>query len=372
MSPPPPLPSGNFFDTIPLGVVILAPDYTVVSWNRTIAEWTGIPRNEILGNDIRERFSHLKDRRYNIRIQQVFDGGPAAFFSTQFHPHFIPAPLPGGGLRFQRTSVHSLQEGGETYAILFIDDVTELVAQVHAFREMKDRALAEVDERTRKEAALALANKKIGLLSSITRHDILNQVMALKFYIETMREETNPQQVAALLAKEMVVANAIERQIHFARDYQEMGIHAPGWQRVASIVERSKEALPTGNISVVANVGSIEVYADPLLEKVFYNLIDNALQYGGPTMSTIRISTNENGDGLVLTIEDDGSGISEMDKPHLFTRGYGKHTGFGLFLSREILSITDITIQETGEPGGGARFEIRVPMGKFRHSGTVP
>jgi len=42
-----------------------------------------------------------------------------------------------------------------------------------------------------------------------------------------------------------------------------------------------------------------------------------------------------------------------------------------LFLSQEILSITGITITETGEPGKGARFEITVPKGAYRFTGTV-
>ena len=63
---------------------------------------------------------------------------------------------------------------------------------------------------------------------------------------------------------------------------------------------------------------------------------------------------------------DDGAGISPDDKLHLFERGFGKHTGLGLFLSREILAITGISISETGIPGEGARFEIAVPEGTFR------
>ena len=47
-------------------------------------------------------------------------------------------------------------------------------------------------------------------------------------------------------------------------------------------------------------------------------------------------------------------------------RGFGEHTGLGLFLSREILSITGITIAETSEPGKGARFEMIVPKGAYR------
>jgi signal transduction histidine kinase len=52
----------------------------------------------------------------------------------------------------------------------------------------------------------------------------------------------------------------------------------------------------------------------------------------------------------------------------LFTKGFGKHTGLGLYLSREILSITGITITENGEPGKGARFEMTVPDGSYRWS----
>jgi signal transduction histidine kinase len=71
----------------------------------------------------------------------------------------------------------------------------------------------------------------------------------------------------------------------------------------------------------------------------------------------------------VIACEDDGAGISVDDKKRLFERGYGKNTGLGLFLSREILSITGIAIKETSEPEKGARFEILVPKTAYR---TVP
>jgi signal transduction histidine kinase len=69
---------------------------------------------------------------------------------------------------------------------------------------------------------------------------------------------------------------------------------------------------------------------------------------------------------MVLVVEDDGVGITNGDRIRLFERGFGRNTGLGLFLSREILAITDIAIEETGTEGRGARFEIRVPPGKHR------
>jgi len=63
-------------------------------------------------------------------------------------------------------------------------------------------------------------------------------------------------------------------------------------------------------------------------------------------------------------------GIPADKKEAIFNRGYFKHTGFGLLLSREILSITGITITENGIPGKGARFEITVPKGAYRFTKT--
>ena len=113
-------------------------------------------------------------------------------------------------------------------------------------------------------------------------------------------------------------------------------------------------ALPLRNVKVQVDCDGLEVFADPLLEKVFYNLIDNAVKHGQEGLAMIRISFQETDEGLIIVVEDNGTGIPPEIKKHLFERGVGKHTGLGLYLVREILSITGITIRESGEPGKGA------------------
>ena len=147
-----------------------------------------------------------------------------------------------------------------------------------------------------------------------------------------------------------------------------MGTTVPVWQSINASVRRAVATLPMRDVKVEVGPLDPEIYADSLFEKVFYNLIENALNYGGEGMTTIRITSHETGAGLVIACEDDGAGIAGKDKAHLFRQGYGKHTGLGLFLSREILSITGITIAETGEAGKGARFEMVVPKGTYRFS----
>jgi signal transduction histidine kinase len=72
----------------------------------------------------------------------------------------------------------------------------------------------------------------------------------------------------------------------------------------------------------------------------------------------------------VVVFEDNGTGIAAAEKERIFERGYGKNTGLGLFLAREILALTGIAIRETGVPGTGVRFEIVVPEGVYRLDGT--
>ncbi len=229
----------------------------------------------------------------------------------------------------------------------------------------------DVTEQKTLSDAVTLANKKLNLLASITRHDIKNQLMALLAYLELSGNgSSSPAQQAEYIKKAQQIAGTIERQIDLTKDYQEMGIAAPAWQNANECIRKAVAALPMRSVHVEVDPAKPEVYADPLFEKVFYNLIDNALRYGGADLKTIRVSSQESDAGLMITCEDDGVGISAEDKKKLFTRGFGKHTRLGLFLSREILGITGITITENGEPGRGARFEITVPKGAYRFTGT--
>ncbi|MDO9033825.1 MAG: sensor histidine kinase [Methanoregula sp.] len=53
---------------------------------------------------------------------------------------------------------------------------------------------------------------------------------------------------------------------------------------------------------------------------MFYNLIDNALRYGGAQMTYIRVTNRQDNGMLVIAMEDDGNGISADDKKQLFTK----------------------------------------------------
>ena len=113
------------------------------------------------------------------------------------------------------------------------------------------------------------------------------------------------------------------------------------------------------------SLAALEIYADPLVGRIFSYLAENVVRHGG-NATRIEVSAEQQGHNLRIVFEDNGVGVPEAMKATIFERRIGESKGMGLFLVREILAITGITIAETGTPGTGARFEIVVPEGAFR------
>lgn len=210
--------------------------------------------------------------------------------------------------------------------------------------------------------ALRMANKKLNLLSSITRHDILNKISIIDSNIIFIQKRNPPKEIDTFLLKIGTTTRAVQTQIEFSRVYQDLGSTDSRWQKIDSVLPR--RMVPEG-VQFETTCGEVEVFADPMLQKVFFNLFDNSLRHGGHVRQ-LRVTCREEEGGLKILWEDDGIGIPLEEKERVFERGYGKNTGLGLFLVREILGITGITIVETGTPGKGAIFDMRVPRGVYR------
>jgi len=239
---------------------------------------------------------------------------------------------------------------------------------VFSYRRWRETE-AEIRERRGVEHALLSANTRLQLLNDITRHDIINSLTGLLLLLGRCEARAKDPALLAEIRKEKEIAELIHRQIAFTRDYQEIGLRKPEWQNVEDIITKAWIGHKIGPVRIDIQIQRLEIFADLLLEKVFYNLIDNAFRYGGPAMTAIRFTAHQEGDSMVIVCEDDGLGISDEMRKNLFRRGFGTHTGYGLFMIREILSISGLTIAENSKPGNGARFEILVPKGLYRCTG---
>lgn len=208
-------------------------------------------------------------------------------------------------------------------------------------------------------------NEKLNLLFSVARHDISNQLAGLQLYLDLLQQKPADENRYEYLQRIIGGIDQIASILRFTQEYQEVGMQAPLWQDLTVLVQAASAPFCRSPVTIDTIIPQVEILADPLIERVFYNIIDNALQHGS-TITRLTITIRCEGTFLKIICEDNGTGIPADSKERIFEKGYGRHSGFGLFLVREILKITGISIAETGEPDKGARFEILVPSDKFR------
>jgi PAS domain S-box-containing protein len=227
----------------------------------------------------------------------------------------------------------------------------------------------DITERKQAEEALRQAHKKLHLLSGITRHDIGNQLMTLNGFVGLLHKKVTDPSLETYFSRITEAGRQITDMIAFTKEYEKIGVHAPVWQLLVNVVDEAGKGILPDQVLLNNDIpASLEVFADPLIVKVFFNLLDNSLRHG-QRVTQIQVSSRESGNDLIVVWEDNGVGIALEDKELIFGRGFGKNTGLGMFLVREILSLTGMTIRETGTPLEGARFEIVVPRGAYR---TLP
>jgi signal transduction histidine kinase len=215
---------------------------------------------------------------------------------------------------------------------------------------------------------IAFLEKKLQIIGNVTRHDVLNQLTAIVMYNELLVMMTEDPKYRNFLEKEKLALNKIRRQFQFAKDYQNIAVYPPRWQNIRNLVHRVSEEFDVKRVRITVDTGVASVLADPLFDRVFHHLFDTTLRHG-ETVTEITISLHQTGLSGLLLVENNGTSIPATDKEKIFERDYDKGSGWGLFLAREILAITGMTITETGEQEKGVRFEIILPPGSFRLDG---
>jgi PAS domain S-box-containing protein len=225
--------------------------------------------------------------------------------------------------------------------------------------------LRDVTEERRTSDALSTANSKLMLLSSITRHDILNQLSVIRGYGDLIKTgEVKQSDIGRFVTTMVASAASIEEQVRFTKEYQDLGVMEPEWQSLELVLARARSIGPSPPSQVIVQVGKVEIFADRMLEKVFHNLIHNSAKHG-QGVQRISITSVPCGSDLTIVYEDDGVGILPERKGTIFQEG-SINSRIGLFMSKQILAITDISISERGQAGSGVRFVMTVPGGGWR------
>lgn len=328
----------------------------VIAWNRAIEDMTGIQAATILGkNDHEYSIPFYGDRR-PILIDMIFD--EIEVILSQYE-----TVKREGNWLIAETFVPGtyLGKGAHLWAIAspLYDTNGVIVGAIESIRDTSDKKMA--------VNALAQSRKKLNLLNTVTLQDIQNAVFSLTAYIELEGALVKDGVSKDYIETEKKIAGNILNSLKFAQYYQNLGLNPPRWQNVQQVFLFGISHTDLSNLTRNINLEDLEIYGDPLLENVFFTLAENVILHG-KTATEIRLWFYHSDNDIVIVFEDNGCGISKDMKENIFDRQYEEKKGIGLFLSREILSITNILIRETGEEGQGARFELTVPKGMYRFS----
>jgi len=328
----------RLFDTTDHGIIILDNDTRkIIDANSCIVTLTGYSLETLLGKNLGEiGFS-----------KEVM---PAEQFFTEIEKigciHYKDIPL--------------ITKSGKIIDVEFISKTNSLNGH-----QVIQCSIYDISDRKRAESARILSRKNLDMFSSMIRHDILNQLMVVSGSLELAGYGIQEPDLLKHLARAQTATKTIQRQIIFTREYENLGADTPTWQQVSTIMRRAFLEVETESIILNIEQDSPDVFADPLFEKVFYHLFNYSYKYGQKA-SHIEVTFQYTTTELIITVADNGIGISPENKAHLFEWRSGNEKTAGLFLAQKILASTGITIRETGEFKKGTRFEIIVPTDGFQ------
>ncbi len=224
----------------------------------------------------------------------------------------------------------------------------------------------QVEELRINQQVLSQARNKLNILNTVTFQDIQNALFSMHGYLLMEEAQDNPDP-EKIFSRQKTGIERISSALRFADKFQNLGLNPPEWQKVSQSFLYAISHLDLSSLSRDLQVDSLEIFADPLLESVFFILTENVIRHG-KNANAITVHFEERPAGLTLFFEDNGSGVPNDLKEKIFDLSYETDKDRGLFLVREILSVTGITISENGEWGNGARFEILVPDGAWRYA----
>jgi PAS domain S-box-containing protein len=333
--------AANLFDAASDSIIVHDFQGKLVYFNEAAYKTRGYTKDEFQGLSIRDLEDPNNPRFFGSRMNELLNKGETTFETVNLRKDKSVLPV----------EVHArvIESENQKVVLSVARDVSE--------RKKAEEKLKESSRR------IELMNEKLRVVGGLTRHDIRNKLTGLNGYVYLIKKHTNEAYVIDRINSLEQVNKEITKILDFAKLYEQLGVEELSYLDVEQTVNEAISLFSGLTLKIMNEYHGLTVLADSFLRQMFYNFIDNTIKYGKKT-TTIRLYYEKTESGnLQLIYEDDGIGISADDKVKLFKEGFstGGSTGFGLFLSKKMVEVYGWQIQETGEPGKGAKFEMSIP-----------
>jgi len=329
----------------------------VIAWNHAIEDLTGTKKADMLGRGDYAYAIPFYGVSRPLLVDLIAKSDPEAeanypyiknsagtFVSEVFIPHFHDGK--GAHLRIAATALRD-SDGTITGGIETIRDSTEQVMM---------------------ESALQTTGNRLNILAGIIRNDIAKKLAVMYGRLSIGVMKFNDPEVLSFIANLQDSANGIQRQIEISREFRDIGTTPPAWVSVEEACHEAAERVDFRDLTFHAWTTRLEIFADPHIPTVFYHLFENSKKERTGADRMV-VSYHIRPEGCAIIIEDNGKGIPDTQKDLLFSQRNETY-GCGLYLAREILTLTGVSVRETGISGKGTRFEILIPPKGYRIAGN--
>ena len=359
----------DILDCIPVGLCLLRQDFVVLFWNRCLEGWTKIPRTEIVGTNICNRFSQLNQSKYQLRFKQVFEGGFPTIFSHQLHQPIIPAPLPNGRGRIQQSTINAVPafDGVGFYALVVIQDITDLTNLL--------------EKRKRAETELKQSNAELEQFAYIASHDLQEPLRMVTSFTKLLGQRYSGQLDAdadQIINFAVDGATRMQGLIEDLLTYSRVGTRGKAFEptdceavfetalsNLGLLVQENSASLQKGPLpTVIADGGQ--------LVQLFQNLISNAIKYRSEQLPEIYVEAEHQASQWLFWVRDNGIGIDPKHAERIFrvfqrlhSRQQYPGTGIGLAICQKIVERHGGHIWVESEPGQGSTFYFTIPNREY-------
>ncbi|MBA4372899.1 MAG: hypothetical protein C0402_08540 [Thermodesulfovibrio sp.] len=331
------------------GIVTVDTQGRIIAINRAFEEMTAMSADEAVGLTVCDA---LRYTRENLDLRIAFgECLESALSGESINRGVLMTTAAGAQLSVLITGTPVLDAGGA------VTGVVCLIRDISREKEI-DRMKTDIIRSVSHEFRTPLS-AIVGMTEMILEGDL--DAQKDKLYLQT------------ILSEGMRLSDMVSDLLSIARIESGMETLRPEVLDVAAIFEELQVSLESSckkkNASIRCEVQGIKTFtADgSKLKQVLLNVIDNSLMYSD-SGCLVAVTAKKSDNGIVITVKDNGWGISAEDMPHLKERFYrGRHgekikgTGLGLFLCNEIIRLHGGTMDIRSTFGTGTEVTLYLP-----------